>query len=171
MAERNEIKDAFYEGLNAFRKGNYGKSICDLSKALLLDPNHELAHLTRGVAYINTDRANLAIDDFTRAIETNPAYGRAYHLRGIAYATLGDLEKAERDFDKAIELKPEYGAAYLSRANLLSGMGQDEKADADMEMVSRLTEKNVQSFAHTNNVWRSTHMRREAEEITGEVEH
>lgn len=119
---------------------------------------------------INTDRAELAIDDFTRAIETNPAYGRAYHLRGIAYATLGDLERAERDFDKAIELRPEYGAAYLSRANLLSEMGQDEKAKDDMEMVSRLTEKNVQLFADTNNVWKSTHLRLEAEAITAEIE-
>lgn len=170
MAEENKIKDAFYEGLAAFRKGNYGESICDLSGALLLDPGHELARLTRGVAYMNTDRVKLAIDDFSKAIETNPVYGRAYHLRGMAYATLGDLERAERDFDKAIELKPEYGAAYLSRANLLSQMGQEERAKEDMKMVTRLTEKNVQTFADTNNVWRSRHLRLEAEEIVGEIE-
>ena len=170
MRENNEIKKILEGAISSFTKGEYSKSICDLSKTLKLDPKHERAYLTRGVAYMNTDRANLALDDFDKAIETKPEYERAYHLRGIAHTAIGDLEKALRDFDKAIELNPEYGAAYLSRANVHAEMGHNEEAGEDMEMVARLTEKNVEIFAEENNVWRSRHLRLEAEGILGEIE-
>jgi Tfp pilus assembly protein PilF len=152
MKENKDIKEMLGQALSSFTKGEYSESICNLSKILLLDPKHQLAYLTRGVAYTKTDRVNLAIQDFDRAIETNPEYDRAYHLRGVAYASLGEHEKAVQDFDKAIALNPEYGAAYLSRANVHAEMGHDEEAQEDMEMVKRLTAKNVQGFAEQNNV-------------------
>jgi len=164
------ITETFDEGLLAFREGEFSKSICDLSKAIRLDPEKAVAYLTRGVAYMKTDRVNLALDDFEKAIELNPTYRRAYHLRGIAYHMKGAREKALRDFDKAIELDPEYGAAYLSRANVHSEMGHTDEADDDMEIVARLTEKNIETFANENNVWRSRHLRLEAEGILGEIE-
>lgn len=40
----------------------------------------------------------------------------------------------------------------------------------EMEMVARLTEKNIETFANENNVWRSRHLRLEAEGILGEIE-
>ena len=80
------------------------------------------------------------------------------------------LQEADGDMDKAIELNPEYGAAFLSRANLRSDMGYVEEAAEDMEMAARLTEKNIQTFADENNVWRSRHLRLESEGILGEID-
>jgi Tfp pilus assembly protein PilF len=145
-------REMFLQGMLSFSKGDYDKSIDDLSRALESDPDYILAYLTRGVAYMKTDRAGLAIGDFDKAIETDPEYARAHHLRGVAHAELGQHGKSLRDFDKAIELNPEYGAAYLSRANIHQKMGHDEQAREDMETVRRLQEINVQTFAEDQNV-------------------
>jgi len=150
--EPTDGREMFLQGMFSFSKGEYNKSIDDLSKALESDPDYILAHLTRGVAYMKTDRASLAIGDFDKAIETDPEYARAYHLRGMAYSKLGQHGKSLRNFDKAIELNPEYGAAYLSRATIHQKMGHDEQAREDMEMVRRLQEMNVQTFSEDRNV-------------------
>ena len=111
-----------------------------------------------------------AIADFDKGAELNSENARVYHLRGIAYAKLGEYEKGLRDFDKAIELSPEYGAAFLSRANVHSELGHKEEADEDMETVAFLEEKNLQTYADENNVWRSRHLRLEAEGILAEID-
>jgi len=160
----------FEESMNAFRRGEFSETIGGLSEAIRLEPNKEVAYLTRGVAYMKTDKAHLAIDDFDKAIELNPEHRRAYHLRGHAHYVIGDRKKALQDFDKAIELDPEYGAAYMSRANLHTELGHGEKAEEDMEMVVLLTEKNMGTFANENNILRSKHLRLEAEGIVGEID-
>jgi len=160
----------FEDGMSAFTKGEFSESIRGLSEAITLDPDKEVAYLTRGVAYMKTDRADMAIDDFDKAIELNPTNRRAYHLRGHAYYVTGHREKALHDFDKAIELDSEYGAAYLSRANLHTELGNGEEAEQDMEAVILLKEKNLGTFANENNILRSRHLRMEAEGILGEID-
>jgi Tfp pilus assembly protein PilF len=150
--ETLDSREMFLQGMLSFSQGEYNESIDHLSEALASDPDYILAHVTRGVAYLKTDRASLAIGDFDKAIETDPHYARAYHLRGIAHSELGQNDKSLIDFDKAIELNPEYGAAYLSRANIHQEMGHDEQAHEDMEMVKRLQEMKVQTFAEDQNV-------------------
>ncbi|MGD9104765.1 MAG: hypothetical protein PVF64_14625, partial [Desulfobacterales bacterium] len=70
--------------------------------------------------------------------------------------------EAMTDFEKAIELDPEYGAAYYSRATLHTKMGNEDLAVDDIKMVEFLTNKNIETFAGENNVWRSQHMRLES---------
>jgi Tfp pilus assembly protein PilF len=150
--ESLDAKEMFLQGMFSFSQGDFRKSIDDLSRALESDPEYILAHITRGVAYMKTDRTDLAVGDFDKVIEADPEYARAYHLRGVAYSELGEPEKSLQDFDKAIELNPEYGAAYLSRANIHEEMGHDQEAQEDMEMVRRLQEMNVQGFAEDQNI-------------------
>jgi tetratricopeptide (TPR) repeat protein len=111
-----------------------------------------------------------AVADLDRAAELHPENARVYHLRGIAYTKLGEREKGLRDLDKAISLNPEYGAAFLSRANVHSELGHTEESDEDMEMAVLLEEKNLQTFADENNIWRSRHLRLEAEGIVAEID-
>jgi hypothetical protein len=37
-------------------------------------------------------------------------------------------------------------------------MGQTDQATEDIQMVTQLTQQNIESFANENNVWRSNHM-------------
>jgi Tfp pilus assembly protein PilF len=87
---------------------------------------------------------------FEKAIELDPNYAKAYHLRGLAFEKTGDIEAAIRDFDRAIEINPEYGAAYYSRATAHSKLGHVEEAAEDVQMVTHLTEVEIEEFANAD---------------------
>jgi tetratricopeptide (TPR) repeat protein len=118
--------------------------------------------MSRGSAFFRSEQLDEAIADFDRAIELNPDLARSYHLRGLAKEKQGNDAEAIVDFEKAIELDAEYGAAYYSRATLHTKMGNEDLAVEDIKMVEYLTNKNIETFANDNNVWRSQHMRLEA---------
>lgn len=159
MSDKDKAKQFFQEGMSEFVSHNYGKSLEILSHAIELDPNHKLARLSRGAAYLKLDNVEDAGADFNRVVELDPEYPRAYHLRGLAREKSGDAAAALNDFNRAIELDPEYGSAYYSRANLHSKMGDQDLATDDIEMATYLTEVNIETFANQNNIWRSHHLK------------
>jgi hypothetical protein len=44
-------------------------------------------------------------------------------------------------------------------------MGHTDLASEDIEMVTHLTNKEIETFANENNVWRSQHLRLEEMEV------
>ena len=165
MSGSKKANKKYINGIFSFLKNNYDESIEFLSKAIDLDPEHMLAYMSRGSAFFRTNRIEEAIADFNRAIELNPETARCYHLRGLAKERQGYDAEALADFEKAIELDAEYGAAYYSRATLHTKMGNEDRAVDDIKMVEFLSNKNIESFANENNVWRSQHLRLES--LTG----
>jgi tetratricopeptide (TPR) repeat protein len=161
MTEKNMPTTDFQEGMAEFVGGNYEKSIDYFNRVIESDPDSRSAFMSRGSAFLKLNRFDEAKADFDRVIETDRNYARAYHLRGLVYEKTGDDESAMRDFDRAIELDPEYGAAYYSRATLRSKLGQTDQATDDIEMVTHLTQVNIETFANENNVWRSNQLRLE----------
>ena len=165
MSVKKNVNEYFQEGMEEFVGHNYGRSIELLSRALEADPDHKLAGMSRGAAYLKLDRALEAVKDFDHVIEIDSEYARAWHLRGLAREKTGDDEAALKDLNRAIELDPEYGAAYYSRATLFTKLGDTDRATEDAQMVTHLTEANLQTFAEENNIWRSHHLKLEEEGI------
>ena len=141
---------------------NYVKCIERLSQAIELDPQFTLAIKSRGAAYLRSNQAESAIADFNTVIEMDPDNARAYHLRGLAFEKTGDYDKAMTDFNKALELKSDYGAVYYSRANLNTRMGRSDQATKDIQMVTHLSEVNIETFSNTSNIWRAQQLRFES---------
>ena len=162
MTGNNDIQEVFDNGRHELINGEYDKSINFLSQALANDPNHKLALISRGSAFLKVERFSDAVNDFDRAVEIDPEYARAYHLRGVAKERSGDDEGALEDFSSAISIEPEYGAAYYSRATLLTKMKKEDLAVDDIQMVQHLMNKNIETFANDNNVWRSQQLRLES---------
>lgn len=81
MSDKDKAKQFFQEGMSEFVGHNYGKSLEILSHAIELDPNHKLARLSRGAAYLKLDNVEDAGADFNRVIELDPEYGTAYYSR------------------------------------------------------------------------------------------
>ena len=79
----------------------------------------------------------------------------------LARERQGRHAEAIDDFDKAIDLDSEYAAAFYSRATLCTKIGHEDLAVEDMRMIQHLTNKNIETFANENNVWRSHHLRLE----------
>lgn len=161
MTDKDKAEILFKEGMAEFIGRNYEKSIEALNLALEIAPENKIARLSRASAYMKLDRLEEAQTDFDRVIDSHPEYAKAYHLRGLAHEKSGDFQKALKDFDRAVDLDPEYGAAYYSRANLHSNMGNEDRATDDIEMVTHLTNVNIETFANENNIWRSQHLKLE----------
>ncbi len=165
MADHYNDTDLFKDGMIEFAKDNIDKSIELFTRAIDLNAESRLAYTARGSAYMKMGRDDDALKDFDKAIEIDPDSSRAYHLRGLLREKRGQNDSALSDFNKAIDLNPEYGAAFYSRATLLTKLGREEEAVQDMQMVTHLTNKNIETFANENNLWRSQHLRMEAMEV------
>ena len=163
MPDKNKTraKEYFQEGMVEFVGQNYEKSIEALNRSIASDSTFKLARLSRGTAFMKLDRLDEALADFDRVIDLDPAYSKAYHLRGLVHERIGDHRAALNDISKAIDLDPDYGAAYYSRANLHTNMGNQDLAMEDIQMVTQLTNVNIESLANDNNIWRSQHLKLE----------
>lgn len=162
MVNNTESRQHFDAAVAAFVENNFNGAIDGFLKAIELNPDDYLAHVSLGAALTRAGRAEESFAHFDKALEINPKYARAHHLRGLSHETVGNRQEALEDFNRAIELEPEYGAAYYSRANLHSKTGNDDLAAEDMATVTALTEINVSSYANENNVWRSQQLRLES---------
>jgi tetratricopeptide (TPR) repeat protein len=161
MQTSDRRKELFTNAMSNLMKNKLSISIDLLNELINVDPGDKLALLARGSVYLKTGDTENAVDDFTRAIEIDSKHPKSYHLRGLAHEMAGNDDEALKDFDRAIEFDSEYGAAFFSRATLLTKMGQEKKALEDMEMVTHLSNLNIENFANENNVWRSRHMQME----------
>jgi tetratricopeptide (TPR) repeat protein len=65
-----------------------------------------IAHVGRGLAWINKGELDRAIADFTQAIRLNPKDALAYSNRGLTWADKGDFDRAIVDYTTAIRLAP-----------------------------------------------------------------
>ena len=168
MTANTESTTLFNEGMTEFTNKNYGKSIELLTSCVKDDSGNKLAYIGRGAVRLKLGQVDDAVSDFEKAMELDPDYSRAFHLRGLAREKSGDNDGAKDDFDRAIAIDPDYGAAYYSRATLLTKMGREDQAVEDMEMVTHLTNRNLEEFSNNNNVWRSQFLKLEAMGVASE---
>jgi tetratricopeptide (TPR) repeat protein len=161
MDNTQRKKDLFASAMSNFMKDKLGISIDLLNELIKTDPDDKLALLARGSVYLKMGNTENAIGDFSRTLQIDSSHPKAYHLRGLAREMAGDDDKALKDLNKAIDIDSEYGAAYYSRATLLTKMGQEDLALEDMKIVSQLSNRNIESFANDNNVWRSRQLQTE----------
>ena len=158
MSTVKNVNEIYNNGMYEFINNNFEKSIDILYRATELDPSRKLTFISRGSAYLKLDRLEEALADFNHAIDLDPNYARAFHFRGLVAEKQGDDTRALGDFDRAIEIDPEYGAAYNSRATLHTKMGHEDLAMEDIAIVQHLSNKNIETFANENNLWRSQQM-------------
>ena len=158
----SNAKQKFEAAMNQFVSQNYDRSIDLFTEAITYDPDFKLAYQSRGAANLRLGYIADALADFNRVLELDPENARAFHLRGLAHEKAGDHTEAVADMTRAIEINPEYGAAYYSRANLYSKIGYTDQAAEDIEMVTHLTEVNIETFGDENNIWRSRQLQMES---------
>jgi tetratricopeptide (TPR) repeat protein len=138
VANKYTARKMFDEGVAAYIKKDYNKSVDLFTQAIRYEPTLALFYVSRGAARLKLARARDAKDDFDRAIALDSGYARAYHLRGIAHEQIGELARAFQDFDRALEIDPEYSAAYHSRESMLSNPEQPNLTYEEFEIVNHL---------------------------------
>jgi len=108
-----------------------------LTKAVMLDPNHEEAHYNLGLTY-STEAPPEAVNSFRAALKLAPQYAMAHRELGWALARLGQYADAEKHIREAIELDESDGWAYIYLGNLLSMRGVPRGAEQALIKASEV---------------------------------
>src|SRR5580704_932243 len=101
-------------------------------------PADAVAHFDSGMAFLERQEYDKAINDFTEAIRLDPNYVPAYVSRGNAYGIHGAVDKAINDFTEAIRLDPNVAIIYFNRGNAYYDHGNLDKASSDYSEAIRL---------------------------------
>ena len=118
------------------------------TEAIKLKLNLFGVYNSRGLAYADNGRYDLAIQDYDTAIYLNPEYAEAYNSRGLAHADNGRYDLAIQDYDTAIDLNPEYAEAYNSRGNFYSLNDEHARAIQDYKTAIDLNDEYAEAYAN-----------------------
>jgi tetratricopeptide (TPR) repeat protein len=77
--------------------------------------NRALAHVSRGLAYLEHNDLDSAIADFTDAIRLDPKRATAYDNRGQTFSLKADYDRAIAELDAMIALDPDSPVVYYMR--------------------------------------------------------
>jgi tetratricopeptide (TPR) repeat protein len=98
----------YARGLLNSTKEKYAKAIQDFEKAVVLNPgfNPFGIALNSGIAHLNLDEAEKAIEWLNKAIEIDPRNATAYQTRGLAHYAQEEFKEAADDFLKSHDINP-----------------------------------------------------------------
>jgi tetratricopeptide (TPR) repeat protein len=104
------------------------------------------AHFDSGMAFLERQEYDKAINDFTEAIRLDPNVAIIYFNRGNAYYDQGNLDKASSDYNEAIRLNPNFARAYVGRGDVIREQGNLDKAISDYNEAIRLEPNYVPAY-------------------------
>lgn len=82
-----------------------------------------------GVAYMQEDRMDIALEKFNRALEIDSAYSPAHNGIAILYSRLGENDNAEKHYRKAISLGSRDSRALNNYGQFLCEQGRYVEAE------------------------------------------
>jgi tetratricopeptide (TPR) repeat protein len=119
------------EYYNRHGEGDLDRAMADSDKVIELNPQHILAHIIRGVVYLDKGDYDNAKAVFSEVIRIDPTYALGYYNRSVVYLNTGEYDKAIADNTKAIEFDSNDAYAYVNRAVLYGITKEYDKAIAD----------------------------------------
>lgn len=96
-----------------------------------------------GMAYLEEEKLELALQSFTKATAINPHDPEAHNNLGIAYTYLHRFKEAIRSYTRAIELNPRFATAYHNRGIVYCEMGAELNAYSDFITASMLMDEEI----------------------------
>ncbi len=103
---------------------------------------------SRGLAELQLNDRDRALDDFSNAINLNDRIPAFYVNRGRLYTDIGRYRSARDDFNRAIKLDPLNVDAYSGRGMASFGAKDYDQAAADFEQVVELDHRNTNAWYH-----------------------
>lgn len=100
----------------------------------------------RGLALLDKNQLDPAIEDFDEAIRLNPKDADAFNARGDAHRLNRDPFRATNDYDRAIELKPDDASAYKNRGFVYAETSQSLRAIEDYDQAIKLNSSYANAY-------------------------
>lgn len=110
IADQPNNPEYYYaRGILNNTKEKYSKALPDFEKAAKLNRHFNPfgIALNTGIAYLNLEEFDSAIDYLTKAVDLDPTNATAYHSRGLANYSQDYFKEAVEDFLKSYELNPD----------------------------------------------------------------
>jgi serine/threonine protein kinase/tetratricopeptide (TPR) repeat protein len=123
------------------------------NKALRIENQLALVHLTLGMIYEETGRSSEAIEEFRNALEINPVYAEAFMGLAQSNEAIGRYEEAEKNYRRAIEIQPGYWAGYNKLGAYYYRQSRYEDAIEQFRQVTILTPDNVRGFNNMGSIY------------------
>jgi tetratricopeptide (TPR) repeat protein len=132
--EKNDAKSVAEKGLarvtfqiqrgrNFCNDNNFARALACFDRAIELNPTDAFAHLFRGWALVQLDRAGEALAAFDTALGIDPNNSETFFMHGVLLAQSERFEEALVSFDTAIRLAPGDPAGYFGRGWALDALG------------------------------------------------
>jgi tetratricopeptide (TPR) repeat protein len=100
--------------------------------------NRALAHVSRGLAYLEHNDLDSAIADFSRAIAVAPRFAGPYFNRAITRQGQGLLDLALADLAEVTGLEPSLARAHYARAEIFMAKQDPDGAIAELDAMIAL---------------------------------
>lgn len=117
-------------GTQLLGKGEFYRSITELTRAIEIEPKYAEAYINRGRAYYYLARYQEAIADYTKTISLKQYTADAYASRGDVYRTINDVSRAIDDYTSSLE-KRKNALVLSKRAKCYLEIGKPDEAIRD----------------------------------------
>lgn len=110
-------------GSEEIKKNNFPAAIEHLNKALVYDPNNEIALTNLGLCYLQTNNNPAAVQALQKSLEINPQSHSTLNYLGYAYAGMGNFNAAILTFEQLISVVPNMSEPYNILSQLYKQIG------------------------------------------------
>jgi serine/threonine protein kinase/tetratricopeptide (TPR) repeat protein len=105
----------FYQGMGAYRRGNYHDAVSAFRAALSISPR-AVVYYNRGLAYSRLNDTEHALNDYGQALRLDPNLAEAALNRGILYFQQKDFANAAADLKYALAKGSDPAATHYNLA-------------------------------------------------------
>jgi len=130
-------KDFYSRGIEKSDSNNCQGAIEDFTRAIKLNPDHDLAYFNRAIEKTHLKDHAGAVKDFTRSLEIKPT-SSAFYGRAKSQEILENYEEAIKDYTQAIELDPNDISSYFDRGIIRLIVGDKTSGRKDIRKAREL---------------------------------
>ena len=106
-----------------YQEGKIAECVVACMGLLKKYPDHAIARFRLGLAHLDLQQWQQAVETFEQVVKDEPNNAEAYNSLGLAHNGLADWAQAKASFDKAIEIDQQYAVAHVNRAQILLRQG------------------------------------------------
>jgi tetratricopeptide (TPR) repeat protein len=134
------------EGVRAYAGGHYRSAARSLEKAVKLEPNHAMAQLWCGAAWLKADRPDEALPHFLTAARLDPANPLPLEYAAVVEVRNGNWAEAGKRINEAFRRMPD-SPRILNAMGVASAMrGSPGPARAQLNQALRLSNQYAPAF-------------------------
>lgn len=150
-------KRYFEAALDFFEKGDYGKAVEHINKAIDKAPSDAEIISTKGVFLHKMNDLAGAIDAYRAAIRVAPNHQFSHFNLGLIHMKTGNVTPAIQEWECVIRLNPNDIDALFNVAVALAQMGKQPEAMMFYQRVLKLNSGHVQTHQNLGLIYRDAH--------------